>query len=288
MSVLVAKRAGFCFGVKRVIELAEETLRDASAEGWNLYGLGWPVHNEVAVARLEAQGLRLVGSLADIPVGEKARLLLRAHGEPLDVITAAQERDLILVDAICPLVKRVREAAFSAAEMGRAVVCVGDGQHPEVRGILSCVLGANRRAFVAGQELPAWPADTPMTVVPQTTVTAQTFHGAVAVLREHFEDLEVLELRCNAVDIRQKEALALAARVDYLVVVGSERSANTRHLLELVAGQVPALRIAHAGELGALPAGVTTVGLTAGASTPADVIEAVRVALVRLVGEDEP
>ena len=273
--VHVAGHAGFCFGVKRLIDLVQEALTAAEREGRALYGLGWPVHNEVVVARLQERGLRLTKNLDAIPREPGTRLLLRAHGEPLPVINAARERDLIIVDASCPLVERVRDAALRAAEAGRSVLCVGDQRHPEVRGILSCVRNGKCRALAHAGELPEWPTDTPITVLPQTTVTRQAFEQALASIRARFPDTEMLDLRCNVIDIRQREAVSLASDVDHMVVVGSERSSNTRHLFDLVSAQGSAVRVTSAAEIEKLPSGVRSVGVTAGASTPFDMVEAV-------------
>jgi len=275
VEVIVAAHAGFCSGVQRVVELAGMALSDGRAARRTLYALGWPVHNERVVDELVKNGLRLISSLSQIESVAGSALLLRAHGEHCQQVEQAQKMGLELIDATCPLVERVRAKADSADQSGRALVCIGDRLHPEVAGILSCAQHAPSQAFWLDTNLPIWPSDTPLTVVPQTTIPRELFESLSNKLKQHFADCQVHDLRCRAVDLRQKEALQLANRVDLMVVVGSTLSANTRHLYDLCAANVKTIMVGNADEIDDLPLAYGLIGVTAGASTPLETVHEV-------------
>ncbi|MDQ0285682.1 4-hydroxy-3-methylbut-2-enyl diphosphate reductase [Desulfofundulus luciae] len=271
MEVRRAAKAGFCFGVKRALNLALQTARERDGP---VYCLGPLIHNPQVMEKLAAAGIQEIAGVKEARPGGK--LIIRSHGVGPGVLAAARERDLKVVDATCPFVGRAQELAHSEAAGGTLVVVVGDKNHPEVQGIVDWTGG--RAVVVEGpgeaQKLPAVPR---MAVLAQTTQPLANFQAVVDVLQQKAGQLKVYNTICHATGARQQAALELAREVDVMVVVGGAASANTRKLATLCrqAG-VPTYQVETARELE--PAwfrGVKVAGLTAGASTPDWIIEEV-------------
>ncbi len=137
LTLIVARQAGFCFGVTRVIKLISEALERAAEDGQTIFGLGWPIHNTRLVHELEEKGLKIINDIGEIANPQKALLVIRAHGEQRPVLERALAAGIKLLDATCPLVARIRERAAAESAEGRRVICIGSAGHPEVQGILS-------------------------------------------------------------------------------------------------------------------------------------------------------
>lgn len=270
MEVKLAAKAGFCFGVRRAIELACQT---SAREKGPIYSLGPLIHNPQVVAFLENQGIIVIDNLYGCKGGT---LIVRSHGVAPDVLAAAEEKGLKIVDATCPFVRRAQQLASDLTQDGYQVVVVGDRKHPEVQGIVGWTGG---RALVVenaaeAAKLPFFPQ---LAVIAQTTQPLSNMEAVVEVLREKATQFKVLNTICHAVAERQQAALALARKVDVMIVVGGASSANTRKLTELCrqAG-ARTYQIERAEELDhAWFQGVKVAGLTAGASTPDWIIEEV-------------
>ena len=268
--VELAEGSGFCFGVRRAIELALATVQQEGVA----YSLGPIIHNPQEIDRLARQGLRVVASLTDVPVG--APLIIRSHGAAPEVLEEARRRGVRLIDATCPLVQRAQRRARDLAEAGYRVVVVGEAEHPEVQAIVAQAPGAV--VVEDGNSLEELRTSRRLGVVVQTTQSPVAFRHVVGRLLE----LEPRELRlhntiCSATLHRQQATRALARRADAMVVVGGRNSANTRRLVELCAAEGVAVHhIETAGELEpGWFAGAQLVGVTAGASTPAWVVDRV-------------
>ena len=212
--ITVAESAGFCFGVKRAIEMAEDTARDAKAEGAEfVYSLGPLIHNDIAVKRLEDEGIRVIDTIGEAEEG--STVIIRSHGAPRETYEAAGKKGIKLVDATCPFVEKIHKLV---AETDKEVVIVGNPEHPEVAGIRGwCNEPAEKGKFV----------------VAQTTIRKEMLDEAVEVLREAGEDIEVHNTICNATEIRQEECRRLALESDFVVVIGGRNSSNTRKLYEI-------------------------------------------------------
>ena len=271
MRVILAKTAGFCYGVERAVALAHET---AKAHGGAM--LGSVIHNANVVAELEREGMRLIASPEEAVAGET--VLIRSHGESREVLEELQARGAEIVSATCPNVRHIQRLVTEAEAAGRQVVIIGEHDHPEVQGIASWCRGA--RIFGNAEEVANWAeetaeiADLPITMVAQTTCIRALWESCVKFLKKQCTNLKINDTICNATQKRQTEAAELSAKVDAMVVVGDRRSANTRHLTEICrenCGKV--LQIESADELSPeFFSGCRVAGLTAGASTPASII----------------
>lgn len=267
MKVLKAEYAGACYGVQRALDLAYRAAR----AGKPTCTLGPLIHNPQVVADLRAAGVDAVERVADIPGGT---MVVRSHGVVPEVIDEARERGLEIVDATCPHVARAQKAAARLAADGRFVVAVGEAGHPEVEGICAHAraAGGSVAAVVDAADLPAEAvcAGSRVGVVVQTTQSREVFERVVRALRERGVDLEVKDTVCTATRQRQDAAAALAGQADAFVVIGGRNSSNTTRLHEICSALCErSYHVESADELD--PAwfeGCSTVGVTAGASTP--------------------
>ena len=276
--VEVAREAGACYGVERALEMVEA----AAAEGaGRVSTLGPLIHNPRVVAELEARGVGVVGSPEEAAGGA---LLLRTHGVTPDEQERAERLCSRVLDATCPFVKKVHLAAERLASEGYRVVVVGEAGHPEVEATLPHAPGA----VVVGSadEARALPFARRMGVVVQTTARRALLAEVCAALLERCEELRVINTICEATAGHQAACDELAREADVMVVIGGRISANTTRLAEIAAARCPRTHhIEGADEL--RPEwfeGADVVGITAGASTPASQIEAVRAAIEEMVG----
>lgn len=275
--ILVAREAGACYGVERALEMVEAAAAEA---GSRVHTLGPLIHNPRVVKDLGDKGVTVVGS-PDEAAGDV--LLLRTHG-----VTPAEEahaRELCskVLDATCPFVKKVHMAARRLAEEGYQVVVVGEAGHPEVEATLPHAPGA----VVVGTpaEAAELAACKKVGVVVQTTARRELLAAVVAELLGRAEEVRVHNTICEATSGHQGACAELAASVDVMIVIGGRISANTTRLAEIASGLCPNTHhIEGADELDASWfAGAEKIGLTAGASTPASQIEAVKSAIEQLV-----
>jgi (E)-4-hydroxy-3-methyl-but-2-enyl pyrophosphate reductase len=289
MEIILTRELGFCQGVRRALEMAEEAAR----AGQQVRTLGDIVHNPQVVERLERLGVQVVPGLEDVGAGAVA--MVTAHGAPPEVADQAAARGIALLDATCALVQRVQRLAKEMTEAGYGVVICGDPEHAEVRGILGHAGGgatAGRtveevHAYATVHGLPdPWAAHRRLAVLFQTTQREDVYQSFVGDLARaamaRLRELRVFNTVCAAVARREPAARRLARRVDVVLVVGGRASANTRHLAATCAATgVPTYHVERADEVRAeWFAGVQRVGVTAGTSTPdetvAKVVERVR------------
>ena len=276
--VIVAQKAGACFGVERALGIVHKAID----EGGVVRTLGPLIHNPQVVGELEAQGVRAVAEPEDAQSGSV--LIMRAHGVAPEVERRARAAGLTTVDATCPFVKKVHRAVERLESDGFQVVVVGESGHPEVEG--TC--GHAKAAVVVGSaaEVTSLELSRRGGVVAQTTLERSVLREVVAELVGRCEELRVQDTICEATSERQAAAAELAARSDVMVVVGGRSSANTRHLADVCRARCAATHhVETAQELeAAWFARACVVGITAGASTPADQIEDVRTRVKELAG----
>ncbi|BCV25095.1 bifunctional 4-hydroxy-3-methylbut-2-enyl diphosphate reductase/30S ribosomal protein S1 [Gelria sp. Kuro-4] len=271
MQVIRANPSGFCPGVRAAINLARQAL---GREG-RVYSWGPLVHNESVVAALARAGVRPIADLSEAEV--TGALIIRAHGVGPADIKAAVARGFRIYDGTCPRVKKVQRLAQELLAAGENVFLVGEKEHPEVRGILAWAGGPVTviNSVKEVEELPAVPAR--VALVAQTTVTLAHVQAIAAALRQRGAEVTLYDTLCFATTERQAAARELARQVDVMIVVGSHQSANTRRLVEVCQAEgVPTYLVNSAGEL--RPewlAGKDSVGVTAGASAPEEIIEEV-------------
>lgn len=284
MDVVVASCAGACYGVNRALE----RVRNVSCDGRRVYTLGPLIHNPQVVAELEAQGVRAVSDVSEPEEG--STVVIRSHGVPPRVIDEAHSRGLTVEDATCPFVAKVQQAAADLAADGKYVLVVGEAGHPEVEGI--CAHAALHAAdgtvavVATADDIPEnLPSD--VGIVVQTTQSQAALDCVVEALEARGIHPEVRNTICNATRKRQEAARELAKRADCMIVIGGKNSGNTRRLAQICEEHCANVHhIEDASELeDAWFAGCKTVGVTAGASTPASQLESV-VESIKAYGRD--
>ncbi|MDR3271408.1 MAG: bifunctional 4-hydroxy-3-methylbut-2-enyl diphosphate reductase/30S ribosomal protein S1 [Peptococcaceae bacterium] len=280
MKVLLASKAGFCFGVRRAIGLAMQT----AGEGGNgVVSLGPLIHNRLVIDQLETQGVRVIDDIAEARPGQ--RLIIRSHGVPPEVYAQARAYGLQIIDATCPFVQKAQRLAANAAQRG-SVIVVGDKSHPEVQGILGWA-GPEAKTVESLAEAQALPQYEHLSILAQTTLPQATFEEIAEEVQRHTTDLTVHNTICYATTQIQQAAVALANQVDMIVVVGGKNSANTRKLKCICQEKAPTYWVETADELRAQWfQSVKNAGLTAGASTPDWIIEEVFKAMSELNEQD--
>ncbi len=262
MDVMVAQSAGFCYGVKRAVDMARDTAR----RGEPCVMLGSIIHNANVVAELEALGMRKAESWQEIRPGET--VVIRSHGEKKEVFEKLEALGARCVNATCPNVLRIQQLVAQAQEEGRTPLIIGEPHHPEVMGVASW---SERSVILPGpEELEKWLAEDesrralPLTAAAQTTCVRTIWESSKEILKKQCTNVKIFDTICNATHRRQAEAAELAAKVDVMVVVGDRKSANTKHLAEICrekCGRV--VQIERAGELSSdLFEGCLVAGLT--------------------------
>jgi len=278
--VVVSPYAGYCFGVERALRMAE----DAGVElAQPIYTLGPLIHNPAVVARLSERGIAAIDDLAQ---AERGTVIVRTHGVDPEVIAAAEARGLKVIDATCPFVTVAHLKADRLRRQGYTPVILGERDHPEVVGLVAWA-GPTAVVVEDADELPLDElTGQRVGVVVQTTQTRDNLARLAARLAPVTRETLIFNTICDATGNRQAAAQELAADVDAVIVVGGRNSANTTRLAGLCRGIQPRTwHIETAAELeGAWLAGARRVGVTAGASTPVDEIDAVVARVDELLG----
>ena len=290
--VLLAEPRGFCAGVEMAIKALAWMVRSFEPP---IYCYHEIVHNKIVVERFEHQGVVFVDDVNDVPPGRP--IMLSAHGSAPEVVAAAKERGSFVVDSVCPLVTKVHHEVKVRAGKGYRIVYVGHEGHEEAVGTMAVAPGAISRVESIDEvdQLPVF--DEPVALLAQTTLSHRDWEGVAVRVRERFPDVWMPGRSdlCFATTNRQSSLLAMAERCDSIVVIGSSNSSNTRALeqLAIAAGCSRVYRINVADQLPDDLVG--TVGVTAGASAPEELVEAVLhrlaptdgVEVVRITEEDE-
>ena len=275
MKLRLAKSAGFCYGVRRAVELAGE----ATASGRPCVMLGSIIHNRDVVGSLARQGLTAVDRVEDVPSGYG--VIIRSHGESRETYRRLEAQGADILDATCPNVKRIHHIVARAEEQGRQPVIIGAPDHPEVAAIAGW---CSRPVVLSGvEDLEKWleeqpeRRDLPLTFVSQTTSTQKIWNDCVKKAKKECTNPEFFDTICGATSKRQEEAHQLAAVCDNMVVIGDRKSSNTKRLTEICREVCPSVQqIERAEELDwSRLAQAEVVGITAGASTPAWIIKEV-------------
>ena len=273
MKVLLAKTAGFCFGVDRAVKLTYQLL----AEGRKVATLGPLIHNPQVVADLAEKGALTCEDLDDVPDGYE--VVIRSHGVPARVYEKINTRGLAFHDATCPFVSKIHKLAEEAGKNGALLLVAGDAKHPEVQGIVGHTTGPVL-VFAGEEELaalrPKIAQHKSITAVAQTTFQVQAWEKCKTALKKWCTNAQIFDTICNATWARQQEAEDLSQRCDHMIVIGGHHSSNTQKLLQVAARHTTAITVETADELDRTwLQGAETVGVTAGASTPSSIIEEV-------------
>ena len=272
MEIKVAKNAGYCFGVKRAIEMVEETLK--KYEGNRVYSLGEIIHNPQVVERLKRRGLIVVRDIEDVE--ENSTVIISAHGRSEEDIARLKKKGCKIVNATCPYVRLPQSIIKKMSSEGYLVILLGDREHPEVKGLISFAKGENIRVVNTNEDFGGLETDK-VAVLAQTTQNREDFNKLVNSLLGRFTEIRVFDTICDATKIRQEEAIKLAQEVDLMIVIGGRNSANTKRLYELSTRYCKrVLHIETEKEIDrSIISGTERIGITAGASTPDDIIKAV-------------
>lgn len=274
MKVIYAKTAGFCYGVERAVELAQKAVEEGAC-----YTLGPLIHNEQAVSKLREKGVREAAGTDDVPDG--SRVIIRSHGVTEKDMDALREKGCEIIDATCPNVSRIHRIVKDACQGGRAPIVIGSVSHPEVVAICGWCEGA--LVFKDSYELGNWLNSSPenrdiaLSVVYQTTETRANMDNCNNLIKKECTNYELFDTICGATSMRQGEAAKLSEICDAIVVIGGKSSANSLRLSEICAEKCPQiLFIETASQLDVdRLRNAKTVGITAGASTPAWIIKEV-------------
>ena len=274
MITVMAEHAGFCFGVRRAVDAIESALHD-TPEVWTI---GLPIHNPQEVSRLEAMGLKVAASAQDIPDG--AKVLIRAHGEPLEVFRVLAEKGAVVSDMTCPFVKKAQDMAARLSAENYHVVLLGDKNHPEIKGILGHTARPEDVDVVIDEEEASRITRHPrIALVSQTTQREERLSKVAGILSAKCSELHVCNTICMATAERQASARKLVSEhnVDGVVLIGGRESANTGKLRDIIAAEgVSVLWVEDEKELEEHSdwfTGKNTIGIAAGASTPGWLID---------------
>lgn len=272
MKLLIAKYLGFCTGVNRAYNLAVKTAK----KGEPVYMLGSLVHNQKVIDELKAKGVQTVNDLKEIPRDASGYLIISAHGLSPDMYEKAEKTGLKMIDTTCPWVKKPQMLAKKLVEEGYRLIIVGDKNHAEVAGIMGW---ADKKAQVIEgvKDLKKVDFHDKIAVIAQTTQSINNFEDVVNGLAGKTNELKMFNTICDATSRMQRSAVDTAKRSEVMLVIGDNKSANTRRLKELceqTGAKTYQIESADSLDMNLLK-GFDVIGLTAGASTPADVIEGV-------------
>ena len=277
MEVKRAKTAGFCFGVKRAVETVYEQAKEQTETP--IYTYGPIIQNEEVVKDLEKQGVIVLRTESELDALEEGTVIIRSHGVAKYIYDKLEEKKIRIVDATCPFVKKIHQIVSRESAVGKQIVIIGNPKHPEVEGIRGWasdqVFVVETKEDAASLELEAAKG---VCVVAQTTFNYNKFQDLVEIISKKSYDVSVLNTICGATRERQTEARSIAEEVDAMIVIGDKHSSNTQKLFEICKGAckdtyyIQTLDDLDLNQLGS----VETVGITAGASTPNNIIEEVQ------------
>jgi 4-hydroxy-3-methylbut-2-enyl diphosphate reductase len=269
MEIIVAKKAGFCFGVKRAIDIAFQIAREKRK---GVYTLGPIIHNPQVVERLKEKGII---PIEDVKTKQDIEaLIIRTHGIPLNLSKEIRSMGYEIIDATCPFVKKAQYYAKLLMEEGYQVVILGEKNHPEVRGLMSY---ADDDVIVVDAETSFPKVKRKVGIVVQTTQSLEALRKVLSDALEHAREVKVYNTICNSTALRLKETEKMARKVDVMFVVGGKNSANTTQLARLCKSlSVPTYHIETSSEIKEhWVRKVKKIGITAGASTPEWIIKEV-------------
>ena len=277
MEVILAKSAGFCFGVERAINLVYEQI-EKHKNGRKIFTFGPIIHNDIVVKDLESKGVFVFDDEDHFEKIAGSVLIIRSHGVPKAVYEKAEREGIRIVDATCPFVKKIHNIGAEHSENGEEIVIIGDKDHPEVQGIIGWAKGpvtVIKNEQEARDFVPSGTAK--ICVVSQTTFHHLNFQYLVEILKGKGYDICTINTICNATQARQEEAGSVAHRADKMIVIGDPKSSNTQKLFGICKEYcVDTYYIQTLKDLDNVDLQDTKiVGITAGASTPNNIIQEV-------------
>lgn len=295
MEVRLAKTAGFCFGVKRAVNTVYEQARErqerisgGEKDVPEIYTLGPVIHNEEVVKDLEKKGVRVLRSEKELDQLEKGTVIIRSHGVEKRIYDKLEEKGIPYIDTTCPFVKKIHNIVKKESDAGNYIIIIGNKEHPEVQGIKGwakdrvSVIESEEEArnFILETDGKNKYQNEKICIVSQTTFNYNKFKYLVEILSKTRYDISVLNTICNATKERQEEAAHIAEEVDAMIVIGDKHSSNTQKLFEICEKAckntyyIQTLDDLNVNQLQLKS--VEAVGITAGASTPNNIIEEVQ------------
>ena len=277
MEVTLAKSAGFCFGVKRAVDMVYEEAQKKE----QVYTFGPIIHNEQVVTDLQKKGVAVLNSIDELKDLKEGTVIIRSHGVSKDVYDILQKENIRIVDATCPFVKKIHNIVKKHTEENENVVIIGNAKHPEVEGIKGWG-GDNVTVIETIEEAESYvPSQEKKTcIVSQTTFNYKKFQDIVEIISKKRYDIIALNTICNATEVRQSEAMQLAKVSDAMIVIGGQSSSNTQKLYEICKRECENtyyIQTLVDLDLDAFQS-FRSVGITAGASTPNNIIKEVQTA----------
>ena len=277
MNVILAKSAGFCFGVKRAVDMV---YKEADRGDTPIYTYGPIIHNEEVVSDLEAKGVRVIEDVDELRDAQRGIVIIRSHGVGPSVYREIQKLGFEIVDATCPFVLKIHRLVEQHSRDGERIVIIGNASHPEVAGIREWSEDAQTTIIGSREEAENFNVKDgkKVCIVSQTTFNYNKFQELVEIISEKGYDIIVLNTICNATEERQTEAARIAAEVDAMIVIGGRSSSNTQKLFEICkkeCNNTYYIQTVKDLDLTCLKS-IDNVGITAGASTPNKIIEEVQ------------
>lgn len=277
MKLTIAKSAGYCFGVKRAVNMVYQEAEEAKVP---VYTYGPIIHNEEVVRDLKQRGVHVVRELKELENLPKGKIIIRSHGISRREHEAMKACGFEVLDATCPFVLKIHRLVEKYSKEGYRIVIAGNEHHPEVEGILGWVEGQPAYTVTSQEDIEKLPLKEgeKVCLVAQTTFNYNKFQDLVEIFQKKGYDVIVVNTICNATEVRQKEAREIAQRVDIMIVIGGTHSSNTRKLYEICQKEcertyfIQTLDDLHLE----IPKSAKLVGITAGASTPNNIIEEVQ------------
>ena len=279
MEILLAKSAGFCFGVQRAVDTAYK-----HADEKNVYTYGQIIHNEEVVGDLAKHGVKILED-DELDQIKDSKVIIRSHGAEKRVYDILEKNGNEIIDATCPFVKKIHNIVMDECGKGHTVIIIGDGKHPEVKGIMGwcmsepVVIGTEEEAekFVQSCLNGEYKPSENISIVSQTTFNYRKFHNVVDIIRNKLYNVTAYKTICNATSVRQREAQEIASKVDAMIVIGGRNSSNTQKLYEISKKECEnTYYIQTLVDLDLTTfESVSRVGITAGASTPSKLIKEV-------------
>jgi (E)-4-hydroxy-3-methyl-but-2-enyl pyrophosphate reductase len=283
MEIILAKSAGFCFGVQRAVDMAYE-----QAGHREVYTFGPIIHNEEVIEDLKSKGVNIIEDLDELEGKSDCTVVIRSHGVEKKVYDDLNSRGIHVVDATCPFVKKIHNIVKNDSEAGRVIIIVGDPNHQEVKGIVGWCSGEvhvvdSEEGIISLIDVLS-DESREISVVSQTTFNLNKFNNIVDIIRNKLYNVNVYETICNATAVRQKEAKEIASRVDAMIVIGGRNSSNTQKLYDISKKECEnTYYIQTLVDLDLTTfESVSRVGITAGASTPNYIIKEVHSSMAEL------
>lgn len=223
MEVILAKSAGFCFGVKRAVEKVYEQIDT----GRKIYTYGPIIHNEEVVSDLEKRGVKVVASKEELEALKDGTVVIRSHGVPKQIYELMEEKGIECIDATCPFVKRIHDIVEKESDNDKKIIIIGNSGHPEVEGIMGWAK-TDAQVIESVQEAENFQGDIskPLCIVSQTTFNYNKFQELVEIFQKRGYNVNVVNTICNATEERQTQARDIAARVDAMIVIGGRHSSK--------------------------------------------------------------